>query len=214
MKRFVILVVTFFLLFFLLRGIPTQAQTTSATDNHTASEEAEGKAIWEKLQAKKLECKDLTNDNYAVLGEYFMGQSIGNTQRHAAMNQMMTGMMGEEGEEQMHVAIGKRLSGCEPNAQVLSSGVGFTPMMWMMGGGENPMMGYGGWGSGFSIFGWITMIAFWLLLILGVIALIRYFGGSGKRDDEGKSPLDILKERYARGEISKKEFEEMEKDLR
>src|SRR3989344_4699087 len=188
-------------------------------NNHTAQEEVEGKEVWEKLQAKQLECQDLTIDNYAVLGEYFMGQSIGNTQRHAAMNQMMTSMMGEEGEEQMHIAMGKRLSGCEPNVQVPSSGAGFVPMMWMMGGGGNPMMGYGGWGNmmgwgdGFGIFGWITMLAFWLLLILVVIALIRYLGGLGRRSDESKSPLDILKERYARGEIDKKEFEEMKKDL-
>ncbi|MBI2600453.1 SHOCT domain-containing protein [Candidatus Daviesbacteria bacterium] len=71
----------------------------------------------------------------------------------------------------------------------------------------------GGWG-GFGILGWVTMLAFWILLILGVIALIRYLGGWSKRGDEGRSTLDILKERYARGEIGKKEFEEMKKELR
>jgi len=186
-----------------------QAQTTSPTDNHTASEEAEGKVIWEKLQTKQFECKDLTDDNYAVLGEYFMGQSIGDTQRHVAMNQMMISMMGEEGEEQMHIAMGKRNSGC---------GVGFMPMMWMMRGGGNPMMGYGDWGNmmgwGFGILGWLFMIIFWILIILGVVALIRYLGGSGKSSDKEKTPLEILKERYARGEIGKKEFEEMKKDLK
>ena len=194
-----------------MMGNWTSSSSSVTPDDHTASEETEGKEIWEKLQAKQLECKNLTDEKYGALGEYFMGQSIGNTQRHALMNQMMTSMMGEESEEQMHIAMGKRLSGCEPNAPVPSSGVGFMPMMWMMGGGGNPMMG---WGGSFGIFGWITMIAFWLLLILGVIALILYLGGSGKRNDEGKSPLDILKERYARGEIDKKEFEERKKDLR
>jgi len=197
MKRFVILVVTFFLLFFLLRGIPTQAQTTSATDNHTASEEAEGKVIWEKLQAKQLECKNLTNDNFEVLGEYFMGQMAGSS--HEVMNNMMVRMMGEEGEKQMHIAMGKRNSGC---------GGGFMPMM---GSGWGNLMG--GWG-GFGILGWLSMLLFWVLLILSVIALIRYFGSPKKSSDKDKSPLDILKERYARGEISKKEFEEMKKDLR
>ncbi|KKR86983.1 MAG: hypothetical protein UU34_C0008G0007 [Candidatus Curtissbacteria bacterium GW2011_GWA1_41_11] len=116
----------------------TSSPSSVTSDDHTAREEVEGKEIWDKLQAKQLECKDLTNDNYAVLGEYFMGRSVGNTQRHALMNQMMTNMMGEEGEEQMHIAMGKILSGCEPNAQVPSSGVGFMPMMWMMGSAGSP----------------------------------------------------------------------------
>ena len=168
-----------------------------ASDDHTASEEAEGKAIWEKLQAKEIECQNLTNDNYAVLGEYFMGQSIGDTQRHAGMNQMMTSMMGEKGEEQMHIVMGKRLSGC---------GVGFMPMMGYYG---NSMMG--GW-NGFGFLGWLPMLIFWVLLILGIVALVRYLGRSGQ-NQEDKTPLDILKERYARGEINKKEFEEKKRDL-
>jgi len=180
------------------------------SDDHTAREEVEGKEIWEKLQAKQLECNNLTDEQYGSLGEYFMGQSIGNTQRHALMNQMMANMMGEEGEEQMHVAMGKRLSGCEPNAQVPSGGVGFMPMMWTVGGGGNPMMG--GW-NGFGILGWLPMLLFWILLILSVVALFRYLGVSTRSRDKEKSPLDILKERYARGEINKKEFEEKKKDL-
>lgn len=194
---------------------------SAISDDHTAREEAEGKEIWEKLQAKELDCKSLTDGNYDSLGEYFMGQTIGNTQQHAAMNRMMTSMMGEEGEKQMHIVMGKRTSGCEPNAAFPQNMMGgMMPMMMnMMGGGGNPMMGYGNWNNmmgnwgGFGIFDWITMIAFWLLLILGVIALIRYLSGTGKRSGEAKSPLDILKERYARGEISKKEFEETKKDL-
>ncbi len=191
------------------------SSSSAISDDHTAREEAEGKEIWEKLQAKQLECKNLTNDNYDSLGEYFMGQSIGNTQRHAIINQMMTNMMGEEGEKQMHIAMGKRLGSCEPNAQVPSSGAGLMPMMWMMGGGGNPMMGYSGWGNmmgwGFGI-GWVFMIVFWLLIILGAVALVRYLAKSGE-NRENKTPLDILKERYAKGEIDKKEFEEKKKDL-
>src|SRR3990172_12257070 len=139
-------------------GLPSSV----TSDDHTVREEQEGKEIWEKLQVKELECENLTDEQYDSLGEYFMGQSIGDTQRHALMNQMMTNMMGEEGEEQMHVAMGKRVSGCEPNAQVPSSGVSFMPMMnMMMGmmttplrqgsggqeGGGNPMMGNLGWNN-------------------------------------------------------------------
>lgn len=164
-------------------------QSAVSSDGHTAREEAEGKEIWEKLQAKQLECKNLTDDNFEALGEYFMGQMVGSS--HEAMNNMMVRMMGEEGEKQMHIAMGKRNSGCDTS---------FIPMM-------------GGWG-GFGIFGWITILVFWLFLILGVVALIRYFGNSRESSDKDKSPLDILKERYAKGEIDKKEFEEMKRDLR
>jgi len=199
-------------------------QVNEPSDNHTAREEAEGKEIWEKLQAKQLDCKDLTDENYDSLGEYFMGQSIGDTQRHALMNQMMISMMGEEGEQDMHIVMGKRLSGCNTSVQLPQNGAGLMPMMWMMGsagspqvGGGNPMMGYGwnpmmgGW-NGFGIFGWLSMILFWALLILGVIALFRYLGRSSQQPGH-KTPFEILKERYAKGEIDKKEFEAKKRDL-
>src|SRR3989338_6123397 len=194
----------------------TSSPSSVTSDDHTAREELEGKETWEKLQSKQIECKNLTDGQYGAQGEYFMGQSIGNTQRHALMNQMMTNMMDEEGEEQAHIAMGKRLSGCEPNVQVPSNGVGFMPMMWMMGGGGNSMMGtgwgnmMGGW-NGFGLLGWIPMLLFWILLILGVVVLLRYLGRSGQQQ-ENKTPLEILKKRYAGEEINKKEFEEMKKD--
>ena len=197
---------------------PAGISAQLSTDDHTASEEVQGKEIWDKLQAKQLECRNLTDDNFEVLGEYVMGQSIGNTQRHIFMNQRMKNMMGEKGEKQMHIALGKRYIGCDSWS--------FVPMMWwMMRGGGNPMpalngvegMGYGGWNNmmgwgGFGLLGFIPMIIFWALLILGVIALIRYLGGGTPK--ESKTPLEILKDRYAKGEINKKEFEEMKKDLR
>lgn len=176
--------------------------TTSSSISSTVQEEAEGKAIWEQLQSKQLKCKNLTDDDFDVLGEYFMVQSIGNTERHALMNQMMKNMMGEKGETQIHITLGKRSSGCDTNALFLS-GYGFMPMMWWM-------MGYGGWGD-FGL-GWIFMIIFWVLIIFGVVALVRYLGGQ-RNTDKGKTSLEILKECYAKGEIDKKEFEDKKKDL-
>lgn len=171
----------------------TNSATLQNDDGHTAREEAEGKAVWEKLQAKKLTCKDLTDDNYGALGEYFMGRSIDNTQRHIFMNEMMKGMMGEKGEKQMHVIMGKRLSSCK--------------------GGDSSMMGNFGTNSiGWFGFGWVFMILFWGLVIFSIIALIRYLGGDGQQQDN-QTPVEILKERYAKGEIDKKEFEEMKKEL-
>ena len=76
------------------------------------------------------------------------------------------------------------------------------------------------WGGGGFGFGWIFMLLFWGLVIWAIFALIR--GGSGHsccghgHDEKGhaeKTALDILKERYAKGEINKDEFESKKKDL-
>ena len=70
-------------------------------------------------------------------------------------------------------------------------------------------MGDYGWGGGMG------MLLFWGLLIAGIVMLVRCSMGSGacgKRERE-KSTLDILKERYARGEIEREEFEQKKRDL-
>jgi putative membrane protein len=66
------------------------------------------------------------------------------------------------------------------------------------------------WGFGF---GWIFMVVFWVLVILGVIFLVRYLAGTPKDSAQKETALDILKKRYARGEIDKEEFEQRKKDL-
>ncbi|MDD5007456.1 MAG: SHOCT domain-containing protein [Syntrophorhabdaceae bacterium] len=66
-----------------------------------------------------------------------------------------------------------------------------------------------GWGMGF---GWIFMIIFWVLIILVVIYLVRLVTGTGKQQ-QGETPIEILKKRYAKGEITKEEFEKMKGDI-
>jgi len=77
------------------------------------------------------------------------------------------------------------------------------------------MHGAEGWGMEF---GGVFMILFWILVIVGVVVLIKFLIGGSSRDrsahDEGhESPMDVLKKRYARGEISREEFEEKRRDL-
>jgi putative membrane protein len=66
----------------------------------------------------------------------------------------------------------------------------------------------GGWGFGF---GWIFPVLFWVLIIILIISLIHKHSDSGKESEP--QSLEILKQRYAKGEITKKEFEEMKKDV-
>ncbi len=66
--------------------------------------------------------------------------------------------------------------------------------------------GMGWW----MLFGGLWMVLFWGIILGGVIwAVSRLAGGR----DAGRSPLDIAKERYARGEISAEEFERIRHDL-
>jgi putative membrane protein len=68
----------------------------------------------------------------------------------------------------------------------------------------------GWWGPGF---GWIFMLLFWGIVILGIVTLVRWLAQSRPGSTGEKTPLDILKERYARGEIDREEYEQKRVDL-
>jgi putative membrane protein len=72
-----------------------------------------------------------------------------------------------------------------------------------------------GWGYGMGWFGMIFMAAFWIAVIIAIILLIRWLvsGGGGRGRPHEDSALEILKKRYARGEIGKEEFEGKKRDL-
>lgn len=83
-----------------------------------------------------------------------------------------------------------------------------------MGPGMMGSWGWGGMGGPGMIFMWI----FWLLIIVGLILLIRWLVQSSRgnrpvSDPPASRALDILSERYARGEIDKEEYEQKKRDL-
>lgn len=89
---------------------------------------------------------------------------------------------------------------------------------------QGPSDGYGPhmmWGGGWygMIFGPLFFVLVLVAVIAAVVLLVRWLGGpwhgtaAARHDAPGRAPLDILKERFARGEIDKEEFEERRRVL-
>lgn len=82
------------------------------------------------------------------------------------------------------------------------------------------MMGrYGGLGFGHMAgfgFGWIFSIIFWVIIIWAIVAFIGMMSKHGEHwhmREKEDSAMEILRQRYAKGEINKEEFEQRKKDL-
>ena len=178
--------------------------TTPSQDfiNQTQKDQETGNKLFNELKNKQITCQKLSNDEFEKIGEYFMGQMVGDTAKHAVMNQMMQSMMGTTGEESMHIQLGKQQSGCGGNIN-------------MMGGGGMMMYGMPGmvFGLGWGILGIVWSLVWFVFLIVGIVFLVRWLRKTSTQT-KNKAPLDIAKERYAKGEITKKEFEQIKKDIR
>ena len=75
--------------------------------------------------------------------------------------------------------------------------------------GWHPMWGmWGMWGVGMMLF----ILVFWVLVIVGVVLGIRCLATQG-RESRADTALEILRQRYARGEINKEEFDAKKRDL-
>lgn len=100
------------------------------------------------------------------------------------------------------------------------AGLAFAGLMspvaaWAQGYPDRSHMWDGGWGWGHMIFGSVMMIAFWGGIILLVVLAVRWLSATGGHapGPGGRSAVDILRERFARGEIDKAEFEERRRVL-
>lgn len=173
MKKFIVLLIVITGLVVLsapqvnaqMMGYPSQSPNSINSSNIQSQqqEEQEGKALLDKLSNKQITCSQITDSDFEKVGEYFMGQYINNTTRHIQMNENIKSMMGEQGEEQMHTALGKQKSGCEVTAAYPNMMKGGVPTM--MGLGYGNMMGGYGFGLIATLF-WI--VSFVDLVLLGI----------------------------------------------
>jgi putative membrane protein len=89
-------------------------------------------------------------------------------------------------------------------------------MMWGYGTPGAPAAA-GGWIGGLTMgFGMLLMLAFWVAVILGVVLLLRRASSSTSRASDAtrpEHPQDILRRRYAAGEIDQVTYQRMQQEL-
>ena len=154
-----------------------------------------------------ISCDKLTDEQLESIGDYYMEQ-MHPGEAHKMMDQMMGGE-GSESLRQVQINMAKRLYCNEDIGGMMGGG-----MMNMMVG--NNMMGSGMMGNYPAYYGYNNFWnVLWMVFLIGAIALIVWliykFTKKGK---ESETPINILQKRYAKGEINKKQFEEMKKGLR
>ena len=160
-----------------------------------------------QLIDSEISCDKLTDEQLESIGDYYM-EKMHPGEAHEMMDQMMGGE-GSDSLKQMHIQMAKRLYCNEDVGGMMGGGM----MNMMMG---NNMMGSGMMGNYPTYYGYNSFWnILWLVFLIGVIALIVWLVYKfTKKGKESKTPINILQKRYAKGEINKKQFEEMKKELR
>ncbi len=201
----------------LFLSVPAQAAQESVAD-----EQREGAQILRSVEDGSRDCESLTPTDFELVGEYSMGRSVGSTRAHEAMNEAISRMMGDQGEEGMHEVLGVRSAGCDGASLPgeLSGAMGVAGAMGMMGGGGGSVMGgYAGSADGAGVSrangmhgggdDWSGGGILLAILAAGLIVVALGFFWRrplGQQRSE-ETPSDILARRYASGEIDGAEYE-------
>jgi uncharacterized membrane protein len=213
-----------------LTGLPATVLAQDADGHSRSVDEVVTDILAEQRVAKTddINCNQVTDDRFDELGDAVMEMMIGDSRQHEAMDNMMGGE-GSESLRAMHIGMGQRYLGCASDDSG-SFGMGqmgmMGGMMSMMGGAMNmtPLrQGFAGRsGLGMGMFspwgmsgmgGGVGMLAFWIVVIVGIGFFVAWLSRQQNAGVKSKGALDILKERYAKGEINKEEFEDKKKGL-
>ena len=211
------------LIIFLLWCSSISAAPLSKEGNQTLSPDQVLQDILKSQGVKdirSIDCAKVTEKQLADLGDAVMNIMHPDSAEHDFMDRMMGGKESPT-LESMHRIMGARYLGCYGgdesfgmmypfwNRRGYGNGAGsnnrrWPPMMY----GYGP---YGQWGMMGPYGGIYMWILFLIILALVVYLVVRWTKPAGA--GTGETPLDILKKRYARGEIPKDEFEQKKKDL-
>ena len=158
----------------------------------------------------KVPCENLTDSDFDILGDYYM-ELMHPGEAHEQMDAMMGGE-GSESLEIMHINMGKRFY-CDDYSYarggLMGAGIMGGRMMGSYGFGNTGMMQFpytSGFWSGYSILNIVMLVLFLAALVLLIVWLY-------KNTLARKNPKEVLKMRLAEGRISKKEYDELKREL-
>ncbi len=198
---------------FLVIGILLSLTFVLAEVGHT-SEIEEGEAL---IQSG-IDCDELSDEQREAIGEYYMEQ-MHPGEEHEAMD----GMMGGEGSESlrsMHIQMARSrycdegsMMGMRGSGGMMGSDSMMTDKTYSYKKARGMMKMMGSWP--FSWFGmglgFIFMILFWGLIIWLIIWIVTRY--TKPQTGKTESAMEILKKRFAKGEITKRQYEDMKKEI-
>jgi uncharacterized membrane protein len=198
----------------LIIGILLSSTFVLADEGHDhESEIEEGRLLVES----EISCDELSDEQREAIGEYYMEQ-MHPGEEHEVMDEMMGGE-GSDSLRNMHIQMA-RSRYCDEGSMMdmMGSGsmMGSGGMMddktysYKKSGGMMKMMGswpFSWFGMGFGL---LYMVLFWGLIIWLIVWLINKYS---KQTGKIESAMEILNKRYAKGEINKKQFESMKKEI-
>jgi len=232
MKKIFFIITTFIIIGVI--NFTSISTVTAQADNSNQSLDAQLKdvlATQNITEISKINCAQVTDEQFAKLGDAYMEQI-----HPGAQHEYMDKMMGGEGStslQAVHIRMGQAYLGCGsscPAGAMMGGGYGMMGSGMMGGyylnngagfnstfnsnekGGVYSMMGFPfmSWGFGW---GWLIMVLFWILVIMGIIWLVKLSTTKNNGQSKPLDALEILKTRYAKGEIGQEEFEEKKKNL-
>ncbi len=179
---------------------------------------ADSIAYGKQLVDSNASCASLNASQLGDIGDYLMEQMHPGA-AHDAMDRMLGGE-GSDSLTQAHIQMARVLYCGETNATVTYGAMlGMMPALYgynyggfgggMMGSG---MMGYGYMG-GYGGLWWVVGLVFWLLVLFALLLLIIWLYRQVFKGGGSVPASELLRQRYAKGELTKKQFEEMKKDL-
>ena len=185
--------------------------------------EQRGAELLTAAERGETDCAELDGADFNAIGEFAMGRMLGGSQAHEAMDEAVTQMMGASGLDRMHGAMGQRFAGCGASGPAGSYG-GMMAMAQMMGGLGGPPGIYGpADGSGVypgagGVMGPDRIAGegddwpgAWMAIAMLVLALtvlgVAGFAIARPRRQADPTAVDVLAQRFARGDITTDDYE-------